>query len=257
MKLYVMVDMEGISGIFSKAQIQTGAPFFMAGRQYLTQDVNACIAGCFEGGARQVTVRFAHGDAHQFVWEDLDPRAEYVAGATHERMPGLDGCAGLMLVGYHAMAGTRRALLCHTMSSLGWQNFWINGVRSGEIAIDAGIAGDHDVPTVLVTGDDKACREAKRFLPGVLTAVVKEGLNWEAARLLAAPVAHARIRTTAAQAAAACQRLKPYRVKRPVRLRLELCETRSAPEPKPGVRVVDGRTYEVSGPTVEAALNAL
>ncbi|MCF6176385.1 MAG: M55 family metallopeptidase [Victivallaceae bacterium] len=37
-----------------------------------------------------------------------------------------------------------QAVLEHTMSSSGWQNFWMNGTLCGEVAIDAGIVGGHN-----------------------------------------------------------------------------------------------------------------
>ena len=44
---------------------------------------------------------------------------------------------GLILLGYHAMAGTPGAILEHSMSSKSIQNYWINGRLAGEVAIDA------------------------------------------------------------------------------------------------------------------------
>ena len=60
--------------------------------------------------------------------ERVDPRADLISGST----PGvlladLDGCDGLILLGYHAKAGTPGAVCEHTMSSVTWQNLWING----------------------------------------------------------------------------------------------------------------------------------
>ncbi|MCF6177427.1 MAG: M55 family metallopeptidase [Victivallaceae bacterium] len=46
--------------------------------------------------------------------------------------------------------------------------FWMNGVRCGEVAIDAGVAGDH-VPTIMVSGDDKLCIESQQFIADVVT----------------------------------------------------------------------------------------
>ena len=258
MKLFVMADMEGISGIFQRSQTGRAEPYFEVGRRYLTDDVNACVAGCFEGGAREVVVRDAHGAGYGFIWDKLDARARYVQGVSErERIPGIADCDGLILLGYHAMAGTSEAVLEHTMSSAGWQNFWMNGRKSGEIAIDAGMAGDHGVPTVMVSGDDKTCREAKRFLPGVVTVEVKRGLAREGAILLSREEAHRRLRAGAAKAVGLCGSIKPFKVKKPVIMRLEKVSKGRLPLHRPGVRVIDGRTYEVKGRTVEEALNLL
>jgi D-amino peptidase len=226
----------------------------------MTSDVNACVGGCFAGGATKVVVRDAHGAAggQNLIWDEVDARADYIQGVpAKERMPGIGAFDGLILLGYHAMAGTPLAVLEHTMSSKAWQDLWMNGKKSGEIAIDAGIAGDHGVPTIMVTGDDKACREARRFIKGVVTAQVKEGLGVEGAKLLPRERAHGRISEGAAKAVRSCSEIRPFRMKAPVRIRLELVSRGRVPVGRPGVKVIDGRTYEVSAPSVEEALRML
>lgn len=255
MNIFVMVDMEGISGILNTCQVSPDKPEYNRARQFLTADVNACVEGCFEGGARRVVVRDAHSSGFNFLWEQLDPRAEYVQGHSRERMPGLAGFDGLILLGYHAMAGTPCAVLEHTMSSRWWQHCWINGKRVGEIAIDAGVAGDHGVPTIMVSGDDKACREARQWVRGIHAAVVKQGLEIEGAILLSTETARALITETAARAVRGCRKIRPLKFKSPVKMRLELVSRGAVPVQCPWVKVIDGRTYEVSGRDVETALN--
>ena len=257
MKVFVAVDMEGISGIFQSEQVVRGGALYQEGRRYLTQDVNACVDGCFQGGAKQVVVRDIHGGGNHFIWEDLDERAEYVRGTTErERLPGIAGCAGLILLGYHAMAGTQEAILEHTMSSRGWQNFKLNGRLTGEVGIDAAIAGDHDVPTILVSGDDKVCREAKQFIKGVVVAQVKKGLSCQGGQLLSREASYDLIVRRSAEAVRKADSIKPFKVKRPVKMRLEVVSRGRLPnlDGKPYAKLIDGRTYEVVGDTVEQAL---
>ncbi len=179
MNVFVMVDMEGISGICCTQQSHTTEPEHQRARKYLAWDVNACVEGCIAGGARKIVVRDAHARGFNFPLDLLDPRAECVQGSSgRERMPNLKTFNGLILLGYHAMAGTAEAVIDHTWS-YGWQNFQINGRRSGEIALEAGIAGDNGVPVIMVSGDDKACREAKALLKDVTTVQVKKGLSGE------------------------------------------------------------------------------
>jgi len=251
----VMADMEGISGICRSSQVKQEGEHYQIGRRYLTFDVNACVDGCFAGGAKKVVVRDAHGGGYHFIWEELDPRAEYIQGASPiERMPDIESFDGLILLGYHAMAGTPRAILEHTMSSKSWQNFWMNGKKCGEVAIDAGIAGDHDVPTIMVSGDDKVCKEARKFIKGVQTVQVKKGLDVEGGILLPKEQAHKLIRESAAKAVKICKKIKPYKVKSPVTMRLELVSRGRIPVARKHVKVIDGHTYEVVGPDVEETL---
>lgn len=260
MKIFVAVDMEGISGIFQSQQVSPDGPLYQEGRRYLTQDVNACVEGCFAGGAKEVVVRDIHGGGSHFRWEDLDPRAEYVRGSTErERLPGIADCAGLVLLGYHAMAGTREAILEHTMSSRHWQSFLMNGIPTGEVGIDAGIAGDHNVPTILVSGDDKVCREAQELLPGVVTAQVKVGLSCQGGQLLSREASREQIVSRSSIAVRDAASIEPLRVELPVTMRLELVSRGGLPnlDAKPYATVIDGRTYEVTGDSVEQALRRL
>ncbi|MCF6176384.1 MAG: M55 family metallopeptidase [Victivallaceae bacterium] len=99
--------MEGISGILRKSQVMGNEAHYQEGRRYLTADANACIEGCFAGGATKVVVRDAHCTGYNFIWDQLDPRAEYVQGMPPiERISDIDSFDGVILLGYHAMAGT-------------------------------------------------------------------------------------------------------------------------------------------------------
>jgi len=260
-KIYVMTDMEGVSGICRRGHVMKGDSLYQAGRRFLTWDVNACVDGCFAGGADEVIVKDGHsGRGDNFIWEELDNRAEYVMGSGSERrLQGIEGSDGLILLGFHAMAGTPEAILEHTMSSSSWQNFWLNGRKTGEIGIDAAIGGENGVPTIMVSGDDKTCAEAEQFLPGALTACVKYGHAVEGGRMLAAEAAHKVIRETATRAVQKSSEIEPYVVQPPVTARLERVSRGALPihGEKPYVKIIDGRTYEVTADSVEQALRRL
>lgn len=263
MNIYVMVDAEGISGVHLKEQVLSDGRLYGAFCQMMTDEINACVEGLKKGGANQVIVRDAHSSGNNVIWSALTDQADgYVMGSSPGvRMPGLKQCDAVVLLGYHAMAGTACAVLEHTMSSRAWQNFWINGEKSGEVALDAAIAGEQGKPVILVTGDDKVCAEAEKRLPGVLTAVVKQGLDLEGAIHLPRNKAYELIRTQSAKAVAAAKNgsIKPFVVSSPVTLRLELVERGTVPQKqaRPHVHVIDGRTYEVTAERVETALYRL
>lgn len=191
--------------------------------------------------------------------KNLPPRATYIQGRSPKhRMPGIEKCDGLITLGYHAMAGTPEAILEHTMSSAFWQNLWINGVPAGEFAIDAGIAGDYNVPTIMVSGDDKVCEEAKNLIKNIVTIEVKRGLDIEGGILLPKEIAPNKIKEGAEKAVKLCKKraIKPYKVKQPVKMRLELVERGTVPQ-GPHVKLINARRYEVVGENVEEALKLL
>jgi D-amino peptidase len=250
--------MEGISGITRPEQVKPGQALYPQACAHIAGDVNACVEGCFRGGAKAVTVWDAHGSGVNIPWEMVDERVELIQGASDlGRLHDIKRHDALILLGYHAMAGERAAILEHTMSSASWQNLWINGRQGGEIAVDAGIAGDEGVPVIMVSGDDKACAEARRWIKGVHTAQVKVGYSSGGGRLLSKASAHRLIAVTAEAACRDHRGIKPLVHRKPVRMRLELVERERLPMRHAGnswFKVIDGRTFEITGATTREAL---
>jgi len=71
------------------------------------------------------------------------------------------------------MAGTPNALMPHTYEP-DITKLTLNGTTVGEIGIEAAVAGDHEIPVLMITGDAAAVREAERLLPGITGVVVKQ-----------------------------------------------------------------------------------
>ena len=257
MNIYMMVDAEGISGIYEKDQVSPAGSKYNECRLYMTGDINTCVEAAKEAGAGKIFVRDAHGSGSNIIWEKLSPLADYYicGNGQGNRMPGLDECDGVILLGYHAMAGTPNAILEHTMSSASVQNYWINGSKAGEIAVDAAIAGDSGKPVIMVSGDDKACKEAKTLLPWIVTAEVKKGLGCSYVMHLPREKAMALLREKITEAIKNFPNTKPFITEKPVRLRVERMERIQLPySGKPYIKIIDGRTYEVEGSTMEEAL---
>lgn len=256
MKVYIFVDMEGISGVTGTDFVNANGPHYQTARRYYTEELNVCARACFEAGASEVIARDGHSSGNHMLWDQLDQRIQLVQGQTGVvRMWGLEGCDALILLGYHAMAGTRGALLEHTYSSASIQNIWLNGRPVGEVGIDAGVAGDFGIPTILVTGDDFVCREAREWIPGVYTCEVKKACGCQGAMLLPRTVAHERLREATIEAVKHYKDIAPLVIERPVTIRKEVVERGYIPSDvgRQDLRVINGRTYEKTAPTVEQA----
>lgn len=250
MKVYIVTDLEGISGIVSEDQTFPGRPEYEAeGRRLLTADVNAAVQGARQGGADEVWVVDGHGTGCNFLAEDLVGGAYYITGlGSVQPLTGLDDTFdAVLLLGFHAMAGTPNAVLDHTQSSVSWMNFWVNDIRMGEIGQMALVAGHYGVPVVFCSGDEAACAEACELLGEVVTVPVKKGFG----RTKAAMRPPSETRELIAQGVAAgCQlaataKVKPYRLSLPLTVRIEFQKTVYAePYERRGARRVDGRTIE-------------
>ena len=74
MKIYIAVDMEGISGINSHEYVMRSERLYPVGQRLMTADVNAAVRGAFDGGADEVIVADVHAASGNLLVEDLDPR---------------------------------------------------------------------------------------------------------------------------------------------------------------------------------------
>lgn len=190
MKIYVMTDLEGITGVSNFRQTrEAGTPENLAAIRLMMGDIAAVAEGLRDGGAMEVYVLDCHGGGSNFLPEHMVPEVRYITGR-QRGVPawGLDSSfAGVVLLGYHAMNGTRDGVLHHTQSSLMESKYWYDGVERGEIFQSATLAGHYGVPVILVTGDEAACREARATLgEDLVTVAVKKGIHREAAVLIAA-----------------------------------------------------------------------
>src|SRR5687768_8186475 len=91
-KVYISVDMEGISGVVGDDQTSAGGAEYNRSRKLIAEDANAAIRGAFEGGATQVVVNDSHGSQRNLLPEDLDPRARLISHSfkRHGMVEGLD-----------------------------------------------------------------------------------------------------------------------------------------------------------------------
>ena len=221
MRILVLTDLEGICGVFRFEQTREfGTPANVEARHLLMGEVNACVAGCFDGGAERVVVRDGHDGAKSFFPDELDERAEMIMGSCPVGDMVAEGFDAAVLLGYHSMSHTPGGILCHTQSSLHWDNYWINGRLAGEIAQSAIMLGAGNVPVVMVTGDDKTVTEARDLLGDEMVTVrVKRGLAREGALMMAPKRAREMIRAAAAEAMRRMPKVKPYRPRFPLTIR--------------------------------------
>ncbi|RMG91334.1 MAG: hypothetical protein D6706_18340, partial [Chloroflexi bacterium] len=135
---------------------------------------------------------------------------------------GLDGSfAGMILLGLHAKAASTGALMPHTYEH-DIVDLRLNDISLGEIGLEAAIAADWGVPTVLVIADSAGAAEAEKFLPGVQTVSVKESLSESWATCLPLTVTAQRIREAATTIAKSLPPAELFLVSSPARLEVEL-----------------------------------
>jgi D-amino peptidase len=242
MRVYIMTDLEGISGIFDIAYMDTKSDYYRSARSLLVGDTNAAIAGCFDAGANEVVVNDGHFRGNNFVTQELDPRAKL--DKARNPWTGIldESFDASLFVGVHAKAGTQNAFLDHTMSPESWFDYSINGRSVGEIGMWATMAGHLKVPLVYVCGDRAACAEAQALVPGLVATPVKTGLGRNQAYGLHPEEAHAQIRRDVTKSLAARPLPKPLVWKKPVTVKLVVNRSDMADGGGRGVKRADART---------------
>lgn len=218
MKVFLSIDMEGVSGLVRWADVVARGQDYPRNRSLLTADVNAAAAGAFDAGADEVVVEENHGveDLCNVVMDEVDARCRVVRGAGR---PGATTMAALredvdvvLLVGHHARAGSRPGIMAHTVDYTGFRAVRVGGVDCGESEIFAIRAGELGVPVGLVTGDQVVAEQLRKRVPRAEAVIVKHALSNVAADCLAPPAAREAIRAGARRAVerAARGELEPY-----------------------------------------------
>jgi len=249
MRVLIMSDMEGVSGIVVWEQVGGGEAMFEEGRKLYTEEINAAVRGAKAAGATEIVAVDCHGagkgwNFNSFIPELLDPACDWVAHHEWSRYTELleQGCDAALFVGMHARANTSDGVLCHTISTTTWRNLWFNDDLVGETGINAALCGHYGCPVLLVTGDEATCREARELLGSDLTTVaVKRGLSRYSARQIPPVRARQMIEESAKQALQNLNAVQPYVPARPTTLTIELSTVDKAAEfrGRQGVEIVE------------------
>ncbi|RJL25112.1 M55 family metallopeptidase [Bailinhaonella thermotolerans] len=249
MKVYLSVDMEGVTGLTDPEEMHAGGRGYERGCELMTADANAVIEAAFLRGAEAVVVNDAHSSTKNLRVDLIDPRCTLIRGPYKPmRMgQGLDASFdAACFVGYHACAGTPNGVLNHTWMGKEIQNVWINGEISGETRLVAGYAGSLGVPVVLVTGDEAVCEEARALLGDVETVAVKKGIDKFSAELVPPARAQEMIGEATLRALDRRADFRPYTIEAPYTLAVEWNSTAIAASCAniPGVRLAGPRHTE-------------
>lgn len=223
MKIYIVADGEGISGIVSSDEMHQTGSDFQRFRKLMTQDVNAAIAGAFDAGATEVVVNDAHWSMLNIIYEDLDPRAELIRGFNKElcMVEQVDQSDAVFFVGLHAKVGHSHGVANETIFGPEMYETRMNGIPIGELELFSALAGYFNKPVLMVSGDDALAKEVKESLGNIESAVVKYAIDRFAARCLPLARAHQEIKDKAYKAVKRINEIKPYRVEGPVEFEVE------------------------------------
>lgn len=224
-KVFIETDMEGVDGIydFDLQCIPWKSPRWAESLKLLMDEINAAVDGLLKGGATEVVVCDNHTGAGFISLLDLNPKAKLITGFhSKPSTMGLDpSYAAMVFIGRHAMSGADQGILAHTQTTQA-RNVWVNDVPVGELGLNALTGASFGIPTIMVSGDTAACREAVTLFHDVECAEVKSGFNETSGIMMPHQQACDLIRQKARHAMERLPDFKPYQVKEPVELKIQI-----------------------------------
>jgi D-amino peptidase len=267
MKVFISVDMEGITGVVQPAQLGPGPDGWEYGRarEWMTGEARAAIDGAKAAGATEIVLADSHGNMQNLLIDQLPDDVRIVRGSPRPlgMMQGIDNSfTGVVFIGYHASEYGSDAVRGHTMSSARFLHVKLNGAEVGEGVWNAAIAGHFGVPVLFVSGDRAAVEQLKKTVPSAEGAIVKEGLGYHAAVTVTPARGRELIRQGVERAVRRAGDMKPHVVRTPVELEVGFKLTLDAERISyiPGLRRIDA--HAVAGtfpdmPTVAKLLQVM
>lgn len=257
MNVFIMTDLEGISGVNTMTAItEVGGEENRFACERLMADTNAAIDGAFLAGAEKVFVVDGHGAANNFIDELLDERATKVSVKDFSQVIQSEKIAAYIQIGAHAKPGTLNGFLDHVQSSETWYDYRINGTSYGELVQGGTFAGAYGIPCVMVSGDEAACKEAKNcFGENIVCVPVKKGIGRNSAECCDLKEAEEKIREGVKQGIERAARIEPFKLQMPLNVQLDFTRSDYCDEcckRRPDVTRIGARTVEM---TVEKIVN--
>jgi D-amino peptidase len=249
MKVYISVDIEGIAGTVDWDETEIEHPRYGEFRELMTGEALAAIEGAKSAGATEIVVKDAHSSGRNILIDRLpeDVRVNRGwSGHPFSMVEGLDNSfAAVVMIGYHASAGSEANALAHTMS-LKAIDIRLNGKPLSEAVLYAYAAVLVEVPLAFVSGDAGLCMELEAFNPTIPTLAVKHGAG---ASTTTMTPAGARQAIREGVAAALKGKLKPRLTALPKEFMLEIIYgdpvTAHRMSFYPGMEHVGGRTVRL------------
>lgn len=252
LKVYISADMEGITGVVTNEQLGPTGFEYQRARQFMTDEVNAAIMGARDAGATEILVSDSHGNGQNLLIDQLPADVRIVRSWPRPlmMMEGIDASFDAALfIGYHAGTSNVAGVRAHTMSSATLTGVALNGTQVPEGGVNAAIAGHFGVPVVMISGDDAAIEEVRRFTGPIEGAQVKRAISFHSAETMTPKAGQELIRARAKAGVERRASFTPYKLNGPVNVDVSFKHYRVAEIVAylPGIRRMDAHTIRFSG----------
>ncbi|MBN1348643.1 M55 family metallopeptidase [candidate division KSB1 bacterium] len=227
-KYFLITDLEGVAGVTTFDDVTLTGRYYERSKYLLTSEVNAVVEGLLEESEAEIYVLDGHG-CGGINYEEIHPDVKLLTGRGFFLPLEMDrGYDALLFVGQHARNGAPNAHLNHTMDHHTIFEAKVNGIPIGEFGIWAAFAGELNIPTIFLSGDSAACREAGELVLDIITVEVKEGVDRELAIHLSHQKAIELLKAGSKQAVKAITKIKPLKFAPPYIFELSFIDSLQA-----------------------------
>jgi D-amino peptidase len=216
MKVFIQFDFEGVAGFVIRDDQDRNIPVVRDSiRRFMkiaTAEVSAAANGAFAAGADEVVVWDSHGQGNTILIEELPESVQLITGdySRGPWLPFFEGTDAGIYIGGHAMHGTPRAVVPHSIIEL-------NGRSYGEVGMFINCCGSIGAPVVLVSGDKAVVEEVKWQLPDSVFVITKEAVGPTLAKTITPSRSCALIYAGAKRGVKRRQKIKPFKLEAPFR----------------------------------------
>lgn len=219
LKVHISVDMEGVGGAVTGEQLGPTGFEYQRFREFMTREALAAIEAARASGATEIVVADAHGNGQNLLIDQLPADVRVIRSWPRRlgMVAGIDdNVDAAIFIGYHSGTNNPKGVRAHTFSSANLTRVALNGVNVTEGSWNAAIAGQFNVPVVMISGDDAAIEEVRKAVGPIEAAETKRTLGFHSASTLTPQASAALIGERVRAALSRRADFKPYKVQFPV-----------------------------------------
>ncbi|MCP4687633.1 MAG: M55 family metallopeptidase [Desulfobacterales bacterium] len=169
--VFIVVDIEGVSGVYDKRQCIPDSPEWWKARDLITADINAAIRGARAAGATDIIVKDMHGPGYNCYPDKLENVSRCLQGHYWKPTPLIGSvpradCA--VMIGWHAGPDQKEGFSPHIFHKR-IRSLKINDAPITEVELFAAVLGEHGIPAAFLTADKITIDRVIRSLPRIKT----------------------------------------------------------------------------------------
>ena len=255
MKIYISVDIEGITGVTSWNETDINNMEYRRAKDQMNREALGAVKGALAGGAKEIYIKDAHETGRNLDIDIFPREVKIIRDWTGEpvSMLGLldESFDGIIYIGYHSGSYEDGNPLAHTISNSKINYIKINGEIASEFTLNNLWAREVKVPSIFLSGDKNICERAREIDKDIRTFPVKEGIGGASVDL-APSLAVEEIERQVKEAVLGLKDWKDYDFNLPDKFQVEISYKDHRQVLKasyyPGVKKINSRTvaYEAS-----------